>query len=103
MDTSLKVIHHDDDFDLDSIVEHEFVTKWSSKLFHRLGHMDRHGDSDGPFALISWCATPVCSFHPTATAAELVKTRIDNTGCGGQCIRDHQIVELCCEVPYGGR
>src|SRR5687768_4279892 len=82
------------DVHLDAIEGPEFVTKWSSKLCRRLGNMDRHGNDDGPFALISWCGEPVFSLHPTAKAAETVKAFLDSSGCGGQCIRDHQIIDM---------
>jgi len=49
---------------------------------------------DGPFAVVSGCGvTSVTLHHDAATAARSLAT-IDATGCGGRCVRHHDLVRL---------
>ena len=49
---------------------------------------------DGPFAVVSGCGvTSVTLHHDAATAARSLAT-IDATGCGGRCVRHHELVRL---------
>jgi hypothetical protein len=56
-------------------------------------HLDG-AKTQGMFALVAACDNwPTVSFHDTREQAEQVKTRINQTGCGGQCTRQHYILE----------
>lgn len=51
-------------------------------------------DGDGPFALLAHCRVLTVTLHATRERAEHSKGIIDSTGCGGCCVRKHEIVEL---------
>ena len=69
---------------------------------HRAWHalavcMFRHAawiSGDGPFAVIGWCGVTTVSLHPDIETAELALETIDATGCGGRCVRRHELVRL---------
>ena len=53
-------------------------------------------EGEGPIAVIAWCRVPTVTLHETMESAESAKRSIDETGCGGSCIRNHEIVRLNC-------
>ncbi len=48
----------------------------------------------GRWALLAHCGYLSVSLQSSRELAEEMKCRIDATGCGGQCCRDHEIVDL---------
>lgn len=60
--------------------------------------MDRRGRGYGPWALVTWCRYPVFSLHSTREDAEGSKQFVDRFGCGGQCVKQHDIYDLREEV-----
>src|SRR5688572_7354114 len=53
-------------------------------------------EGEGPIALIAWCRVPTVTLHETMESAESAKRSIDETACGGFCVRNHEIVRLNC-------
>lgn len=49
---------------------------------------------EGRFAVIAWCQVPTVTLHNNATAARNAKEFIDATACGGNCVRNHEVVEV---------
>src|SRR5689334_14327070 len=49
---------------------------------------------DGPFAVVAHCRTVSVSLEETLEAARKQKQLIDTSACGGQCCKDHEIVDL---------
>jgi hypothetical protein len=49
---------------------------------------------DGPFAVIAWCGCTSVTLHPDAETAEHALEVVDGTGCGGRCVRHHDLVRL---------
>jgi len=49
---------------------------------------------DGPFAVIAWCGVTSVTLHPDAATAARSLATIGATGCGGRCVRKHELVRL---------
>ena len=49
---------------------------------------------DGAFAVIAWCRVPSVELHPDLESAEAAKASIDQSACGGKCVRNHEIVRV---------
>ena len=45
-------------------------------------------------ALLAHCRVLTVTLWPTLEAAQVCKKRIDETACGGRCVRDHEIIDL---------
>jgi hypothetical protein len=55
---------------------------------------------NGEYASVSYCrAQPTVMLFETLAEAERAKKAIDDTACGGRCMRRHEIVQLGL-VPY---
>ena len=48
----------------------------------------------GPYALTATCTVTTVSLHPTRAEAHTAKARLDRTGCGHACQRNHHITNL---------
>jgi len=49
---------------------------------------------DGPFAVIVGCGVTSVTLHADVETAEHVLETVDATGCGGRCVRHHDLVRL---------
>ena len=49
---------------------------------------------NGPFAVIAWCGVTSVTLHPDVGTAEHALEVVDGTGCGGRCVRHHDLVRL---------
>jgi hypothetical protein len=49
---------------------------------------------EGRYALLAHCRALTITLWPTIEEAEVCKTRIDETACGGLCWRNHEIIDL---------
>lgn len=48
----------------------------------------------GPYASVAHCNVTTVLLHPTEEQAQAAKRRIDRGGCGGRCVRQHEIVRV---------
>jgi hypothetical protein len=46
---------------------------------------------DGEYAVIAWCGVPTVTLHAEHAAALDAHTFITELGCGGSCVRAHEI------------
>jgi hypothetical protein len=51
-------------------------------------------DGEGPYALLADCRVLTVTLHPTYESAAKAKARIDGSGCGSSCRRNHEIIRL---------
>lgn len=58
---------------------------------------------DGQFAVIVWCGVSSITLHPKAETAEHALETVDATGCGGRCVRHHDLVRLELDARKGTR
>jgi len=49
---------------------------------------------DGPFAVIVRCGVTSVTLHADVETAEHALETVDATGCGGRCVRHHDLVRL---------
>ena len=49
---------------------------------------------DGAFALLAWCRELTVTLWESEEEAKKNKGFIDDMGCGGYCIRNHEIIKL---------
>jgi hypothetical protein len=49
---------------------------------------------DERYASVAYCRVTTVEMYPWITQAERAKRIIDNTGCGGRCVRRHEIIDL---------
>jgi len=49
---------------------------------------------DGPFAVVVWCGVTSVTLHPAVETAEHALETVGATGCGGRCVRRHELVRL---------
>ena len=49
---------------------------------------------DGRFAVVAHCRHLTVTLHPTAEEAKAALATIDAGGCGGQCSKRHQLVDM---------
>ena len=49
---------------------------------------------DGPFAVHVRCGVTSVTLHPDVETAEHALETVDATGCGGRCVRHHELVRL---------
>jgi hypothetical protein len=50
---------------------------------------------EGPYASVAYCPRGITvALYETLPEAERAKQMIDDTGCGGLCVGDHEIVKL---------
>lgn len=69
---------------------HRTVKTWLRCAVPRLEWV--HGS--GEIALIAWCRHITITLHDSVESAEASKRFIDASGCGGRCVRNHQIVRV---------
>lgn len=48
----------------------------------------------GDIAVIAWCRIPTVTLWTNEADALKSKTMIDDTACGGRCIRHHDLVKV---------
>ena len=58
---------------------------------------------DGPFAVIAWCGVSSVTLHRTAEAGQHALEVVDATGCGGRCVRHHDLARLDLNAREGTR
>jgi len=49
---------------------------------------------DGPFAVVVGCGVTSVTLHADVEAAEHALEAVGATGCGGRCVRRHELVRL---------
>ncbi len=72
-------------------------SKWEKEANRRWGKKGYYIEGDGPFAVLAWCGRHdemSYSLWQTREEAEREKAFIDRSGCGGSCIRHHEILEM---------
>jgi len=69
-------------------------SKWQRQANRRWSKKAVWIHGDGPFAVLAWCGELSVTLWQTNEEAEQAKARIDGTGCGGRCVRHHEIVDM---------
>ena len=54
-------------------------------------------EGEGPYAVLAHCRVLTITLPADKDAAGVSKQLIDQTGCGGRCSKNHEIVEI--ELP----
>jgi hypothetical protein len=67
---------------------------YKAKAKRKCGKTAEWITGNGRYALLAHCRVLTVTLWPTMEAAEVCKKRIDETACGGKCVRDHEILDL---------
>ena len=70
--------------------QHKAWTALARCAFPRAGWIA----GDGPFAVIVGCGVTSVTLHPDVETAAHALELLDATGCGGRCVRHHDLVRL---------
>lgn len=70
------------------------MSEYQRKAESKWGRRARWINGDGPYALLAWCKTLTVTLYDSLEEAEKKKNNIDQIGCGGECSRKHEIVDV---------